>query len=143
MDTYSSVAYPGVLAVMAIVLVAGGAALVSPRLGGALPGVAWVARVATVVEVLVIAILVITGSTHPSLFTLVGYLLSALVLLGLFGISRLGAPPEPGQPHEADRPVLSPRQSIQVDAVAAMIVAVALAVVAWRLHAILIEGVPL
>ena len=140
MSLYSSAVYPAVLAAMALLLVAGALAWASPRLARALPWAAWAARIASGVQVLVIVVLVTSGASRPDAVMLVGYLLAAVAVLAFLGISRLAAPPAPGQPRDPDRPVLSPRQAIQVDAVAAILVAVALAVVAWRLHAIVLAG---
>ncbi len=141
MSVYTSIVYPAVLGAAALLLLGGAAAFAASRAGAALRGATWIARTATVVQVLAIVVIVVAGWTRPSLFTLVGYLVSAIALVWLLGISRIAAAPEPGAPRDPDRPVLSARQSVQVDAVVAMIVAAAIAVVAWRLHAILLEGV--
>ena len=160
MRAFSEVVYPAVLSAMATVLVAGAVALVAASRGVAKPPGApqgsparsaarlarllniatRVARSATFGEIVAIGVLLVAGVTHPPIVMLVGYLIAAVAVLALLGISRLAAPPAPGQPRDPDRPVLGPRQAIQVDAVAAILVAVALAVVAWRLHSILLAG---
>lgn len=161
MRAYSDVVYPVVLLAMAAVLAAGAVAYIAATRVSAKPGPSTrsaarlarllniatrVARSATFGEIVAIGVLLVAGVTHPPIVMLVGYLIAAVAVLALLGISRLAAPPAPGQPrdassaHDADRPVLGPRQAIEVDAVAAILVAVALAVIAWRLHAIVLAG---
>lgn len=160
MRAFSDVVYPAVLLAMVAVLVAGAVAYVAatrigPTAGAATAGAAtqntarfarllivatWVARGATGIEIVAIGAVLGAGVTHPPMVMLVGYLVAAVAVLGLLGISRLGAPPAPGEAHDPDRPALSPRQMVQADGAAAMIVGAALAVVAWRLNTILLAG---
>jgi hypothetical protein len=160
MRAFSDVVYPAVLVAMVAVLAAGAVAYVAatrigPTPSGATAGAAtqntaryarlltfatWVARGATAIEIVAIGALLGAGVTHPPMVMLVGYLVAAVAVLGLLGISRLGAPPAPGEAHDPDRPALSPRQMVQADGAAAMIVGAALAVVAWRLNTILLAG---
>ncbi len=142
MGAYTSLVYPAALGAAAVLLLAAAAAFAWPRFASALAGASWLTRVVTVLEVLAIGVLAITGRSRPGVLILVGYLVSAVAVLGFLGISRVGGPPAPGAPADPDRPVLSPRQAAKVDAVAATIVAVALAVVAWRLHSIVLGGAP-
>ncbi|HEX7590066.1 MAG TPA: hypothetical protein VF362_03715 [Demequinaceae bacterium] len=155
MRAFSDAVYPAVLLAMVAVLVAGAVAYVAatrigPTAGAAAQNTArfarllivatWVARGATGIEIVAIGALLGAGVTHPPMIMLVGYLVAAVAVLGLLGISRLGAPPAPGEAHDPDRPALSPRQMVQADGAAAMIVGAALAVVAWRLNTILLAG---
>jgi hypothetical protein len=165
MRAFSDVVYPAVLLAMVAVFAAGAVAYVAATRGLAKPGWAtrgeaaqgaptpsatrfarllkiatWVARAATGGEIVAIGALLGAGVTHPPMMMLVGYLVAAVAVLGLLGISRLGAPSEPGEAADPDKPVLSPRQRVQADGVAAMLVGAALAVVAWRLNTILLAG---
>jgi len=79
-------------------------------------------------------LLVVLGGGVPVVIT-VGYLLAAIALLPLLGIARLGAPDANND--DPNRPILQPDQIARVDGAAAMIIAVAAAVVAWRLATIL------
>ena len=165
MGAFSDVVYPAVFVAMVAVLAAGAVAYAAATRGRSNPGWAargkataetsppsafrfarlliiatWVARASTGIEIVAIAALVGAGVTHPPMVMLVGYLVAAVAVLGLLGISRLAAPPAPGETPEPERPVLSPRQAVQADGAATMIVGVALAVVAWRLNTIVNEG---
>lgn len=125
--------YPAVVLASAILFVAGGVALLTVRAHKGLTWVVSVFYVVTIIEVIVVAGSLLGGNV-PVVMT-VGYLLAALALLPLLGIGRLGTP-EAAQ-GDPTRPVLQPDQVAKVDAVAAMIIAVAAAVVAWRLATIL------
>jgi hypothetical protein len=150
MRAFSDVIYPAVFVAMIAVLAAGAVAYVAatrglstraaPRFARLLVIATWVARASTGIEIVAIGALLGAGVTHPPMVMLVGYLVAAVAVLGLLGISRLGAPPQPGEAADPDKPVLSPRQAIQADGAAAMIVGAALAVVAWRLNTIVREG---
>lgn len=133
MSAYLDVVYPGVL-VAAGVLFAAGA--VTMAFIGAHRALGWVVTgfyVVTVIEVATLVVTVVRGGV-PVVIT-VGYLLAALALLPLLGIARMGAPD--AGPRDPNRPILQPDQIARVDGAAAMIVAVAAAVVAWRLAVIL------
>ncbi len=150
MRAFSDVVYPAVLLAMAAVLAAGALAyLVATRTAPTQNPVrfarllivaAWVARGATGIEIIAIGALLGAGVTHPPMVMTIGYLVAAVAVLALLGISRFGAPPAPGQTRDPEQPVLSPRQMVQADGMAAMVVGVALAVVAWRLNTILLAG---
>lgn len=132
-DAYLGAVYPGVLVATAVLFLAGAASLAFIRLHKPLTWVVTAFYVVTLVEVVVIVGALFTG-TIPVVIT-VGYVLAAIALLPLLGIARLGAPEAAdGDP---DRPVLQPDQMARVDGAAAMIIAVAAAVVAWRLAEIL------
>ena len=145
MRAFSDVVYPAVFGAMVAVLAVGAVAYVaasrgSVRFARLLVVATWVARASTGIEIVAIGALLGAGVTHPPMVMLVGYLVAAVAVLGLLGISRLAAPPAPGEAPDPEKPVLSPRQAVQADGVAAMVVGVALAVVAWRLNTIVNEG---
>jgi hypothetical protein len=150
MTAFTNVVYPAVLLAMVVVLVAGAVAYVAATRAATIdnPGrfarlltiATWVARSATGLEIVAIGALLGAGVTHPPMVMLIGYLVAAVAVLGLLGISRLGAPSGTGESRDPNQPVLSPRQMVQADGVAAMVVGVALAVVAWRLNTIVLAG---
>jgi len=132
MTVYLNAVYPAVLVATAVLFVVGAATLAWIRAHRVLQWVVTGFYVVTLVEVLTL-LSAIFGGGIPIVIT-VGYTLAAVALLPLLGISRIGLPdaddPDP------DRPVLQPDQVARVDAVAALIIAVAAAVVAWRLASI-------
>ena len=94
--------------------------------------------VVTAIEILTLIVVLAQGGA-PVVIT-VGYLLAAIALLPLLGIARLGAPGSddpPSRDKDPNRPILQPDQIARVDGAAAMIIAIAAAVVAWRLATIL------
>jgi hypothetical protein len=125
---YLEAVYPAVLVATAVLFVAGGVTLAWIRAHRMLQWVVTGFYVVTLVEVLTLLSAIFSGDV-PIVIT-VGYGLAAIALLPLLGIGRLGSPdaddPDPS------RPVLQPDQIARVDAVAAMIIAIAAAVVAWR-----------
>ena len=130
---FLDVIYPGVLIASGVLFIAGLSSLVVIRLHKPLTWVVSGFWAVTAIEVLVIIGALMTG-TIPVVMT-VGYILAALALLPLLGISRLGDPAAAAD--DPNRPVLQPDQMARVDGVAAMIVAVAAAVVAWRVAEII------
>lgn len=132
MTAFLNAVYPAVLVATAVLFVAGSVTLAWNRAHRVLQWVVTGFYVVTLVEVLTV-LSALFGGGVPIAIT-VGYTLAAVALLPLLGISRVGLPdaddPDP------NRPVLQPDQIARVDAVAAMIIAVAAAVVAWRLAAI-------
>ncbi len=130
---FLDVIYPGVLIASGVLFIAGLSSLVVIRLHKPLTWVVSGFWAVTAIEVLVIIGALMTG-TIPVVMT-VGYILAALALLPLLGISRLGDPEAAAD--DPNRPVLQPDQMARVDGVAAMIVAVAAAVVAWRVAEII------
>ncbi|MBC7298993.1 MAG: hypothetical protein H5T82_08875 [Demequina sp.] len=132
MTAYLNAVYPAMLVATAVLFVVGAVTLAWIHAHRALQWVVTGFYVVTFVEVLTI-LAAIFGGGVPIVIT-VGYLLAAVALLPLLGISRLGLPDaDDPDPH---RPVLQRDQMARVDAVAAMIIAVAAAVVAWRLASI-------
>jgi len=135
MTAYLNAVYPAVLVATVILFLMGAVTLVWIRAHRVLQWVVTGFYVVTLVEVLTL-LSAIFGGDAPIVIT-VGYTLAAIALLPLLGISRLGLPdtddPDP------NRPVLQPDQIARVDALAALLIAVAAAVVAWRL-AVIFEG---
>jgi len=87
----------------------------------------------TVIEAITLIVILVNGGV-PVVIT-VGYILAAVALLPLLGIARLGAPDADSD--DPNRPILQTDQIARVDGAAAMIIAVAAAVVAWRIATIL------
>ncbi|WP_291380039.1 hypothetical protein [Demequina sp.] len=129
MTAYLNAVYPTVLVSTAVLFVVAAVTLAWIRAHRALQWVVTGFYVMTLVEILTLLSAILAGGV-PIVIT-IGYGLAAVALLPLLGIGRLGSPdaddPDPS------RPVLQPDQIARVDAVAAMIIAVAAAVVAWRL----------
>lgn len=132
-QAYLSVVYPAVLVAGAVLLLAGAATLLTMRVHRALTWVVTGMYIVTVAEVVVV-IGAMLGGDVPVVIT-TGYVLAALALLPLLGIGRLGTPE--AAKDDPGRPVLHPDQIAKVDAVAAILVAIAAAVVAWRIAVIL------
>jgi len=130
---YLDAVYPAVLAAAGVLFVAGAVTMVAIRAHRALTWVVTGFYVVTVIEAITL-LLVVLGGGVPVVIT-VGYLLAAIALLPLLGIARLGAPDANND--DPNRPILQPDQIARVDGAAAMIIAVAAAVVAWRLATIL------
>jgi len=132
-SVFTDAVYPGMLIACGVLFIAG---LLSTLIISQHRLLTWIVSafwVVTFVEAVVIVGAVVGGDI-PVVIT-VGYLLAAIALLFLLGIARLGAPdanlPDP------NRPILQPDQIARVDGVAAMLVAVAAAVVAWRVAEII------
>jgi len=132
-DAFLHVIYPGVIIASGVLFVAGLASLLIIRMHKPLTWVVSAFWAVTGIEVIVVIGAILTGGI-PVVIT-VGYVLAALALLPLLGISRLGDPEAASD--DPNRPVLQPDQMARVDGVAAMIVAIAAAVVAWRLAEII------
>lgn len=134
MGVYSDTVYPLVLAASAGLLIFGIVTVFAPRVHSLLRLAAIAFRIVIAVQALAVVFAVI-GSKSDVFMTL-AYLVAALAMLPLLGISRLGQP-EAAQT-DSDRPVLTPVQSAKVDGGAAALVAVASAVVTWRIHEVLV-----
>ncbi len=136
MTAYLGVVYPTVLVAASVLFVVGAVTLAWIPAHRVLQWVVTGFYVVTLVEVLTL-LSAIFGGGIPIVITL-GYTLAAVALLPLLGISRLGLPD--AEDPDPDRPVLQPDQIARVDALAALIIAVAAAVVAWRLATIFHEA---
>ncbi len=132
MTAYLNAVYPAVLVATGVLFAGGAVTLAWIRAHRVLQWIVTGFYVVTLVEVLTLLSAVFGGGV-PIVET-VGYTLAAIALLPLLGISRMGLP-DPEDP-DPSRPVLAPDQIARVDAVAALIIAVAAAVVAWRLATI-------
>jgi hypothetical protein len=133
MTVFLDTVYPVVLAASAVLVLFGVVTLVWMRahstLGYAVKGYVLIIGV----EVLAVLFAVVAGG--PPIVITVAYLIAAIALLPLLGIGRLGTPE--AAKNDPGRPVLQPDQIARVDAGAAILVAGAQAVVAWRLAEIM------
>ncbi|WP_084126820.1 hypothetical protein [Demequina sp. NBRC 110054] len=136
MGLYSGLVYPAVLVVAGALVVAAIVTLIVQRAHGILKAVVTAAWVVTAIQAIAVVGLLLTGNDAGIVLT-VGYLLASVALVPLLGIGRLGAPPAPGEPVDPDRPVLRDDQIVRLDAIAALVIGVAIAAVAWRLAVIL------
>lgn len=134
MAAFEGFVYPLVLGFSVVLALAGLVTLVWVRSHRALKWVVTAAYVVTLIEVLAIANVLLGGGV-PIVITL-GYMLAAIALVPLLGIGRLGEPDAAAVDPDPNRPVLAPDQIARVDSVVAIIVAIAMAVVAWRLDTI-------
>lgn len=137
MTVFLDTVYPVVLAASLLLVLFGIVTLVWMRahavLGLAVRGYLLVIGV----EVLAVAFAVVAGG--PPIVITLAYLIAAIALLPLLGIGRLGTPE--AAKNDPGRPVLQPDQIARVDAGAAILVAGAQAVVAWRLAEIMSAAV--
>ncbi|WP_062298687.1 hypothetical protein [Demequina maris] len=136
MELYTGVIHPLVLVVSALLALAGIATLVWAPAHRALRVLVPVTYVIVAAHTVTVAFLLFTGTDVDLILTL-GYVIASVALLALLGIGRLGTPEAAAADPDPHRPVLTAVQVTRVDAAAAVIVAVALAVVAWRVLVIL------
>ncbi len=136
MDLYAVIAYPAVLIVSGALVVVGLAVLLSGRAHRLLKGVVTAAWIVTAVQ-LIAVVAVLLGDSDAGIVITVGYLLASVAVLPLLGIGRLGEPPAPGEPVDPERPVLRADQIVRLDGIAAIVIGLAIAVVAWRIAVIL------
>jgi hypothetical protein len=139
MGFYTSVVYPAMLGVFGATALLGLVTLVWTRAHGVLKWSVTAVWILTAVQLVVVAVLLV-GDVDAPLLTTIGYLLVSVALLPLFGIGRLGEPEAAATDPDPNRPVLAPDQVARVDAVAALILAVSLVVVSWRLEQILVTA---
>ena len=137
MSAYLDAVYPAVLVASAVLFLAGAVTMAAIRAHRVLTWIVSAFYVVTAVEVITL-IVVLVGGGVPIVIT-VGYMLAAIALLPLLGIARMGSPDSDTQAGDRDpnRPILQPDQIARVDGAAAMIIAIAAAVVAWRVATIL------
>jgi hypothetical protein len=137
MNVFVDTIYPVVLAACAALGLFGVVTLFVHRAHAALKYAVKGFVIVIAVEVLAVIYAIVSGDA-PAVIT-IAYLVAALALLGLLGIARLGTPEAAAK--EPGRPVLAPDQIAKVDAGAAILVAGAQAVVAWRFHEIMMAAV--
>ncbi len=130
MEFYASAVYPAMLIASAVLALAGIASLIVVRTHRMLQWV--VTGIYIVVGAHLVAVVFgLASGPDVNLVVTAGYLLATIGVLPLLGIARLGAPDaHTGDPN---RPVLQPDQMARVDGFVAVVVAIALAVVSWRL----------
>lgn len=136
MGLYGGVLYPVVLAACAILAVAGAVTLVQVRAHRVLEWVVTGFWIVTAVQAIAVIGVLLSGNDAGLVLTL-GYLLATVLVVPLLGIGRLGAPDAAALDPDPNRPVLQPDQIARVDGGAAVIVAIAAAVLAWRILIIL------
>ncbi|WP_061965363.1 hypothetical protein [Demequina aurantiaca] len=134
MEFFEGYIYPLVLGFSALLALTGIVTLIWIRAHRVLTWVVTAAYVVTLIEVLAI-INALLGGGIPLVIT-IGYLLAAIALMPLLGIGRLGEPDAAAEDPDPNRPVLAPDQIARVDGAVAIIVAIAMSVVAWRVFEI-------
>lgn len=127
MEWYVAWGYPAVLIATGVLALAGAVTMLVVRAHPLLRALhkGFVAVVLAQAALVIVA--VVQGA--PAFMTL-SYMAASLVVLFPLGISRLGTPEAAAD--EPGRPVLQPDQRARVDAGAAILVAIAQAVIAWR-----------
>jgi hypothetical protein len=133
MEAFVSFAYPAYLFACGVLAIAGALSAATVRMHKTLQ---WVVTGFYVVTVIAVGMGVIGLFSGGDVVLLLGYLLAQLGILLLLGIGRLGDPEAAKHDPDPTRPILSPRQIARVDGGAALIVAVAGAVLAWRIATI-------
>lgn len=136
MELYSGYVYPAVLVWCGLLLATGIVTMIWVRAHRVLEWVVTGMWVVTGIQFVTVLVLLISGNDAGIVLT-VGYLLASVALIPLLGIGRLGAPDAAAADPDPNRPVLQPDQIARVDGGAAVIIAVAAAVLAWRLAIIL------
>lgn len=136
MAIFADTIYPVVLAACAALALFGLLSLVWIRTHGALKLAVKGFVIVIAVEVLAVVFAVVNGDA-PAFIT-IAYLLAAVALLPLLGIGRLATPEAAKK--DPGRPVLQPDQIARVDGGAAVLVAIAQAVVAWRFYEIIMAA---
>lgn len=132
MDAFEGFVYPLVLGFSALLAFVGLITLLWVSAHRVLKWVVTGAYIVTVIELVVVIGILLGGNGVPLVIT-IGYLLAAIALLPLLGIGRLGEPHAAAEDPDPNRPVLAPDQIARVDGTVAVIVAIAMAVVAWRI----------
>lgn len=136
MTVFVDTIYPVVLAACLALALFGIVTLIFHRAHSAMRYAVMGFVIVIALEVLAVAYAIVSGDAAP--FITIAYVVAALALLGLLGIARLGTPEAAAK--DPGRPVLSPEQRAKVDAGAAILVAGAQAVVAWRFYEIIMTA---
>src|SRR5690554_5775200 len=138
MGFYTGFVYPAVLVACAILALTGVVTMIRVRTHRVLEAVVtgfWIVTALQVITVLV----VLLGDTGASLVLVLSYLITTIIVLPLLGIGRLGEPDAAKADPDPNRPVLAPDQIARVDGGAAVIVAIAAGVLAWRIFELLVN----
>jgi hypothetical protein len=136
MTVFVDTIYPVVLAACLALALFGTVCLFVQRAHGALRYAVMGFVIIIGVEVLAVVYAIVSGDAAP--FITIAYVVAAVALLGLLGIARLGTPEAAAK--DPGRPVLQPDQIARVDGAAAILVAGAQAVVAWRFYEIMMAA---
>ena len=136
MELYSGFIYPAVLVWCAVLAIAGITTMIWVRAHRVLEWVVTGMWIVTAIQLVTVLVVLIGGNDAGIVLTL-GYLVASVALIPLLGIGRLGAPDAAALDPDPSRPVLQPDQIARVDGGAALIIAIAAAVLAWRLAIIL------
>ncbi len=136
MGLYTGVIYPFVLVAFGALAIMGIITMVQVRAHRVLQWAVTGTWVVTAIHLIAVVGLLLGGNDAGLVLTL-GYLLASLVLLPLLGIGRLGEPDAAAVDPDPNRPVLQPDQIARVDGGAALIVAIAAAVLVWRVYELL------
>jgi len=132
MDAFDGFVYPLVLGFSALLALVGLLTLLWVSVHRVLKWVVTGAYIVTAIELFVVIGIMLGGNGVPVEIT-IGYLFAAIALLPLLGIGRLGEPDAADEDPDPNRPVLATDQIARVDGTVAVIVAIAMAVVAWRI----------
>lgn len=136
MGFYTGVLYPAVLVACGILAVTGVATMIRVRTHRVLETIVTGFWVVTAIQAITVFVLMFTD-TGASWVMVLSYLITTIILLPLLGIGRLGEPDAAKSDPDPNRPVLQPDQIARVDGGAAVIVAIAAAVLAWRIFELL------
>lgn len=137
MGFYTGVLYPAVLVACGILALTGIATMIQVKLHRGLEAVVTAFWIVTAIQAVTVLI-VLLGDTSASLIMVISYLIATIIVLPLLGIGRLGEPDAAKTDPDPGRPVLEPDQIARVDGGAAVIVAIAAGVLAWRIFELLV-----
>lgn len=136
MGFYTGVVYPAVLVACGILALTGIATMVNVKVHRVLEAVVTAFWIVTAIQAVTVLI-VLLGDTDAGLVMVISYLIATIIVLPLLGIGRLGEPDAAKADPDPSRPVLAPDQIARVDGGAAVIVAIAAGVLAWRIFELL------
>ena len=136
MSVYAGAIYPGVLVACAILAVTGIVTMLQVRVHRVLEWVVTGFWIVTAVQIITVLVVLFSGNDAGLVLTL-GYLVTTIILIPLLGIGRLGEPDAAALDPDPNRPVLQSDQIARVDGGAALIVALAAGVIAWRIFELL------
>lgn len=137
MTLYTSLIYPAVLVVCALLVLVGAATLIAVGTHRVLQWVVSATYVVAGLQGVAVIVGLVTGAM-PELPVALGYLIATLALLPLLGIGRLGTADAAAASGDPTHPVLAPDQISRVDGGAAIIVGIAMAVASWRITELIV-----